>query len=66
MFEVLLNDYFASIFTKDNADILPNLPDSLYPTISDISVTLNGVVNFLKSTKVNTKLLAWQNSQLPS
>jgi len=31
--------------------ILPNSPDSPYPTISDISVTLNGVVNLLKNIK---------------
>jgi len=46
-----LNDYFTSVFNKDTTDVLPNLPDSPYPTISDISVTLNGVVNLLKNIK---------------
>ena len=47
----LLNDYFASVFTKDTSDTLPSLPNSPYPAISDISVTFNGVVNLLKNIK---------------
>ena len=47
----LLNDYFASVFTKETSDTLPTLPESVYPTISDISVTYNGVVNLLKNIK---------------
>ena len=38
----LLNDYFASVFTEDASIDLPVLPDSPYPTFSDISVTHNG------------------------
>ena len=43
-----MNDYFASVFTKEISDTLPTLPKIVYPTISDISVTYNGVVNLLK------------------
>ena len=46
-----MNDYFASVFTKETSDTLPTLPESVYPTISDISVTYNGVVNLLKNIK---------------
>ena len=42
----ILNKYFASVFTEDTSDSLPELSDSSYgpyPDISSISVTLNGV-----------------------
>ena len=46
-----MNAYFASVFTKDTFKTVPNLPDSPYPTISNISVTFNGLANLLKNIK---------------
>ena len=48
---VILNNYFHSVFTKDTPNDIPVINDSPYPSISDISVTLNGVSKLLKSLK---------------
>ena len=39
----ILNTQFTSVFTKDEDDLVPEIPGGPYPTADEIVVTENGV-----------------------
>ena len=44
----LLNQYFATVFTKDNGCELPNMGPSTYPNMSQIEITITGITKLLR------------------
>ena len=50
----LLNKQFQSVFTKDDPkEKLPTLPQSNYPSISDIIINIEGIEKLLKNININ-------------
>ena len=45
--ENILNNYFSTVFTKENVVNLPNLDSSPYPSIDPLNVTVNGIASLL-------------------
>ena len=44
-----LNKHFYSVFTNDDCVALPEIPENLYPTISDIEISTQGVFQLLNT-----------------
>ena len=42
-----LNAQFASVFTREDTSVIPNLSGTTYPTMRPISVTVEGVASIL-------------------
>jgi hypothetical protein len=50
----LLNDQFKSVFTKENVqELLPEVSELKYPSISDINIEVHGVVKLLTNLNMN-------------
>jgi len=47
----ILNEYFASVFTVEDVKNIPDMRESPYISMSDITVTLIGVTNLLHDLK---------------
>ena len=43
----VLNEHFYSVFTKDGDAILPEMADTLYPTMSNIEINTEGIAQLL-------------------
>ena len=43
----ILNNYFSSVFTKDDQSLPPNISSESVPNISQITVEVDGVYNLL-------------------
>jgi len=43
----VLNNYFSTVFTKENSDNLPTLDSSPYPSIDPLTITTNGIASLL-------------------
>ena len=44
-----LNEHFKSVFTVDNNETIPNKGISLYPSLPDFEITIQGVYNILSN-----------------
>ena len=42
-----LNEHFKSVFTVENNETIPNKGISLYPSLPDFEITIQGVYNIL-------------------
>ena len=45
----VLNKHFYSVFTNDDCVALPEIPEDLHPTISDIEINIQGVFQLLNT-----------------
>lgn len=60
----ILNNYFSSVFTKDDQSPLPNIDSEPVPNISQITVEADGVYNLLTNldpTKLQAQIVFPQN-----
>ena len=44
-----LNEHFKSVFTVENNETIPNKGISLYPSLPDFEITIQGVYNILSN-----------------
>ena len=49
----ILNQQFASVFSKEDSDTIPDLGTSPYPSMAKINISPKGVTKLLQSLKVN-------------
>ena len=49
----VLNSFFQSVFTHEQGTELPNKGPSPYPSMSDINVTIQGIVKLLNNLNVH-------------
>ena len=49
----ILNNYFSTVFTKEDTSNLPSMEDSAYPTIDSLNLTVDGVSNLLHDLEVH-------------
>ena len=49
----LLNDYFSSIFVKENLDFMPNIPNLTIPEMEPIHIQQDGVKRLLENLEIS-------------
>ena len=49
----ILNNYFSTVFTKEDTSNLPSIEDSTYPTIDPLNLTVDCVSNLLHDLEVH-------------
>ena len=49
----ILNNYFSTVFTKEDTSNLPSMEDSTYSTIDSLNLTVDGVSNLLHNLEVH-------------
>ena len=49
----LLNNQFASVFTRENTNMIPTLSGTPFPDMDHIEITVDGVTNLLSNLKSN-------------